>query len=353
VSPITEHPDGQQSFALGTFEADGRAFSGLVIDDRVLDLGERLNGAPSVREMLSSGWDEFLPRLQDLADEMGGNEEAEFSLAALRPLPPVSPCGQIFQAAANYHQHVLELMEGAERRSDESDGLTSGEREEARVALAERARSGDPFVFLGSAHAMIGAEDDVVLPAGSDQHDWELELAVVIGRGGRRLSREEAPSIIAGYTICNDLTTRDALIRPDARALGLDWLAGKNSPTFLPTGPLLVPAAHAGDPMDLRLHLQVNGRTMQDESTSDMLFDIAALVSHISNIAELRPGDLVLTGSPAGNGASHGIFLKPGDLIESTITGLGAQRNRCLAEVPAGARVSDGVVAGNALEGER
>jgi 2-keto-4-pentenoate hydratase/2-oxohepta-3-ene-1,7-dioic acid hydratase in catechol pathway len=84
--------------------------------------------------------------------------------------------------------------------------------------------------------------------------------------------------------------------------------------------------------MDLRLRLTVNGRTMQDETTADMLFDVASLICHISQVAELRPGDLVLTGSPAGNGASHGVFLQPGDLIESSITGLGTQRSRCVAE---------------------
>jgi 2-keto-4-pentenoate hydratase/2-oxohepta-3-ene-1,7-dioic acid hydratase in catechol pathway len=132
--------------------------------------------------------------------------------------------------------------------------------------------------------------------------------------------------------MCNDVTSRDALQRPDARGLGLDWLAGKNAPTFLPTGPLFVPAVHAGDPMDLRITLTVNGKTMQDESTADMVFGVAALIEFIADVAELRPGDLVLTGSPAGNGASHGVFLKPGDVIESTITGLGRQRNVCVAE---------------------
>jgi 2-keto-4-pentenoate hydratase/2-oxohepta-3-ene-1,7-dioic acid hydratase in catechol pathway len=138
--------------------------------------------------------------------------------------------------------------------------------------------------------------------------------------------------VVAGYTICNDVSARDKLVRPDVRVLGLDWLAGKNAPTFLPTGPLLVPAAHAGDPLDLRITLRVNGTTYQDESTADMLFDVAALIAHISDVAELRPGDLVLTGSPAGNGASHGVFLKPGDVMEGEITGLGVQRNRCVAE---------------------
>jgi 2-keto-4-pentenoate hydratase/2-oxohepta-3-ene-1,7-dioic acid hydratase in catechol pathway len=146
------------------------------------------------------------------------------------------------------------------------------------------------------------------------------------------VSREEALGVAAGYTICNDVTTRDALIRTDARGLGLDWLAGKCAPAFLPTGPLLAPGPHAGDPMALRITREVDGRTMQDESTSDMLFDLAALVAHISEVAELRPGDLVLTGSPAGNGAHHGVFLEPGDVMEGAISGLGVQRNRCVAE---------------------
>ncbi len=317
-------------FALGKFTAGGPEFPGLVLEDRVFDLSSRFGDEKTLSDLIAS-WSASLPRLQELADSLG-EDDGDHALASLRPLPPVSPDGQVFQAAANYRQHVLELMAGAEHRGDASDGLSSEDREEAAAALDERARDGAPFVFLGSSHAMVGADDDVVLPEGSEQHDWELELAVVIGARGRRLARDEAMSVIAGYTICNDITTRDALFRADARSLGLDWLAGKNSPTFLPTGPLLVPAAHVENPMDLRLHLAVNGRTMQNETTADMLFDVADLIAHISNIAELRPGDLVLTGSPAGNGASHGIFLQPGDLIDSSITGLGGQRNRCVAE---------------------
>jgi 2-keto-4-pentenoate hydratase/2-oxohepta-3-ene-1,7-dioic acid hydratase in catechol pathway len=181
---------------------------------------------------------------------------------------------------------------------------------------------------------MVGAHDDVILPSDCAQPDWELELAAVIGRPARRVDRAHALEHVAGYTICNDVTARDALIRPDTRSLGLDWLAGKNSPTFLPTGPLFVPAAHVPDPAALQIVLKVNGQTMQDESTADMVFDVAALIQFISNVAELRPGDLVLTGSPAGNGASHGVFLKPGDVMEGSISGLGTQRNRCVAEVP-------------------
>jgi 2-keto-4-pentenoate hydratase/2-oxohepta-3-ene-1,7-dioic acid hydratase in catechol pathway len=327
-------------FALGTFAGPGNTpFAGLVLGDRVADLTEHLRPGVTVRALVDD-WDASFGALQELAERLAAGE-APHRLDALRALPPLHQWRNVFCAGANFRQHVLDLMAGAERRGDSTDGLTAADREAARAELDERARSGRPFVFMGSANAIVGARDDVVLPYDSEQHDWELELAAVIGRPARRVARDEALGVIAGYTICNDVTTRDALIRADARGLGLDWLAGKNAPTFLPTGPLLVPAAHAGDPMDLRITLAVNGRTMQDESTADVLFDVAALIAHISEVAELQPGDLVLTGSPAGNGAHHGVFLKPGDVMEGTITGLGTQRNRCVAEpAPANGRAA-------------
>jgi len=321
-------------YALGTFGYEGEVMPCMVLGERAHDLRPLLGEQVTIRRIVDD-WDAWLPELQRRADG-GCAGSPSFALAALRPLVPLQPVGQIFQTAANYRQHVLDLLAAAEARGDRSDGVTDEvARARARELLDARAANGRPFVFLGSAHAVVGATDDVTLPANSDQPDWELELAVVIGRAGRGVSAEDALDLVAGYTICNDLTSRDALARWDAGALGIDWLAGKNSPSFLPTGPLLVPAAHAGDPQDLRIRLSVNGRTMQDGSTSDMLFGVADLIAYVSTVAEVRPGDIVLTGSPAGNGASHGIFLRPGDLIEGSITGLGTQRNRCVAEAVA------------------
>ena len=319
----------RRPFALATLAIDGAAVPALVLADVAHDLRPAL-GAGATLTGLVHDWDGAFERLQALADDPSALTELG-PVGDLRPLPPLAPFGQVFQAAANYRRHVLDLMLAAEQRSDGSDGLTDEQRRTFADEHDAMIRSGRPFVFMGSANAIVGAHDDVLLPPESTQPDWELELAAVIGRPGHRVPRERALELVAGYTICNDLTCRDLLVRTEARTLPLDWLAAKNSPTFLPTGPLLVPAVHAGDPMDLQIELRLNGDTMQDERTADMIFDVATIIEHVSHVAELRPGDLVLTGSPAGNGASHGVFLKPGDELVGEITGLGRQRNRCVA----------------------
>jgi 2-keto-4-pentenoate hydratase/2-oxohepta-3-ene-1,7-dioic acid hydratase in catechol pathway len=290
-------------FGLGTFAEAGGAFAGVVVGERVL----RVDG--TARELLGD-WD----RLGALAEGDGDWRP----LQDLRVLPPVTPV-HVFQSGANYRRHVLDIIVAEERErgtmSDE-EARAMGER-----IMDERAATGEPYVFLGAPGAMCGAYDDVVLPKAGEQHDWELELAGVFGAGGA----------IAGYTIANDLTTRDFVYRPDLKAIGTDWLRSKNAPTFLPVGPWIVPAPFVPDPMDLRITLRLNGEVMQDESTADMIFDVERLRAHVLAIAAVVPGDLLLTGSPAGNGMHHRRFLQPGDVMESEITGLGTQRNRCVA----------------------
>jgi 2-keto-4-pentenoate hydratase/2-oxohepta-3-ene-1,7-dioic acid hydratase in catechol pathway len=304
-------------FALGTFAAGAADFPGLVTGDRVRDLSDLV---PSIRALVEE-WDSWLPRLDGLARSTDG---AWHDLSALRVLTPIEP-GQILQSGANYRKHVVDLV-AAEKES--VHGATPEEaRADAELMMDERARNGVPYVFLGSPRAISGPYDDIVLPALGEQHDWELELALVIGKSGRNIPAEEAMEYVAGYTISNDLTTRDRLYRPDLKAIGTDWFTAKNADTFLPTGPFLVPAAFVGDPGDLRITLRHNGVVRQDESTKDMIFDIPRLIAYVSATTTLRPGDLLLTGSPAGNGAHWGVFLKPGDVVESEITGLGHQRN--------------------------
>jgi len=160
--------------------------------------------------------------------------------------------------------------------------------------MDERAAKGTPYVFAGLPGALTGPYDEIVLPERGENHDWELELAAVIGKPARHLTRENALDHVAGYTICNDITTRSLVYRKDLKAIGSDWFAAKNAPTFLPTGPYLVPARFAGDPASLRVTLRHNGITRQDESTAGMLFDLPAILAYVTEVIELRPGDLVL-----------------------------------------------------------
>ncbi|MFD8719310.1 fumarylacetoacetate hydrolase family protein [Streptomyces sp. NPDC059629] len=310
-------PSHAGPFALGTFHGGSAAFPGLVAGPRVRDLFDQ---AESVRELFED-WDAWLPRLHELAASADGTWH---DLADLRVLTPIEP-GQILQSGANYRKHVVDIV-ASEKAS--VHGATPEEAcADAEKMMDERIRGGVPYIFLGSPRALCGPYDDIVLPALGEQHDWELELALVIGKPGKDIPAEEAMSHVAAYTISNDLTTRDRLYRPDLKAIGTDWFTAKNADTFLPTGPFLVPADFVGDPGDLRITLRHNGVVRQDESTKDMIFDIPRLIAYASTTTTLRPGDLLLTGSPAGNGAHWGVFLKPGDVIDAEITGLGRQRN--------------------------
>jgi 2-keto-4-pentenoate hydratase/2-oxohepta-3-ene-1,7-dioic acid hydratase in catechol pathway len=326
--PLFPAPGHFGDFALGAFAAEGRPFAGLVVGERVLDL-TALDGLGRLTvDDLLADWDSAFVRLRSLAASASG---PWIPLAELRALPPVRP-RQVLQSGANYRKHVVDIVL-SERRADPSDTRTEDEaRAWAEKMMDDRAAHGTPYVFIGLPSAICGPCDDIVLPSRGTKHDWELELAAVIGRRGRNVPRSEALEFVAGYTICNDLTTRSLVYRPDLTAIGTDWFAAKNAPTFLPTGPYLVPAAFVPDPMDLRITLRHNGTVRQDESTADMIFDLPALISYVSSVVELHPGDLLLTGSPAGNGAHWGVYLEPGDVVEAEITGLGGQRNLCVEE---------------------
>lgn len=306
-------------FALATVAAaDGGERPVLVADPlgdpRVRDLSDL---APTVHALFRD-WAAVLPTLDGLA----ATADAPLDPRSLRA--PYVP-GQILQAGANYRTHVVEL---AVKHAD-GDRPEEEVRAETASMMDRRKAEGEPYFFIGLHSALTGPYDDVVLPAYSEQHDWELELAVVIGREAFHVEPGEALDHVACYTIANDLTTRDLVFRHDMPAIGSDWFRAKNAPGFTPLGPYLVPAGFVAP--DLRITLSLNGDTMQDESTADMIFDVAALVSAASRTARLRPGDLLLTGSPAGNGIAHGRLLRAGDVMTGTITGLGTQRTRVVA----------------------
>jgi 2-keto-4-pentenoate hydratase/2-oxohepta-3-ene-1,7-dioic acid hydratase in catechol pathway len=315
-------------FALATLSApDGPAFPALVTPDaRILDLRVALADERLTVRGLLDDWDAVLPRLRSLAEDGGPDREP---LAGFRVHAPVQP-RQVFQSGANYRQHVIDLH--VAHRAPGDDRPEGERRAEAAEIMDRRAAEDLPYVFIGLPSAITGPYDDVVLPAWAEQPDWELELAVVIGRPAHRVSVAEALDHVAGYTIANDLTDRATVFRRDMPQIGTDWLRSKNAPGFTPLGPWIVPAESIADPDGLRVTLRLNGDTMQDESTQDMIFNVARMVSYASEAARLLPGDLVLTGSPAGNGMHWGRLLRDGDVMEGSITGLGVQRTRCVAE---------------------
>ncbi|MEU0302616.1 fumarylacetoacetate hydrolase family protein [Streptomyces sp. NPDC006175] len=315
-------------FALATLSApDGPAFPALVTPDaQVLDLRTAFgDDSLSVRTLLES-WDTAAARLTALADDSGPER---MPLAGFRVHAPVEP-RQVFQSGANYRQHVIDLH--VAHRAPGDDRSDEERRAEAAEIMDRRAAEDLPYVFIGLPSAITGPYDDVVLPAWAEKPDWELELVAVIGRPAHQVSVEEALGYVVGYTIANDLTDRATVFRRDMPQIGTDWLRSKNAPGFTPLGPWIVPAESVTDTDDLRLVLKLNGEIMQDESTEDMIFDVARMVSYASQSARLLPGDLVLTGSPAGNGMHWGRLLRDGDVMDGSITGLGAQRTRCVTE---------------------
>ncbi|HVU93249.1 MAG TPA: fumarylacetoacetate hydrolase family protein [Jatrophihabitans sp.] len=317
-------------YALGRFRTvRGGEFCGVVIGDDTAPLIELHPDTVDVADLLTD-WPVHAKILDEAVTDAvttGRWDELARPIGELSVLAPLAP-PQVFQSGANYRTHVIQLIVAAAEEAGEQD--RDGVLARATALMQERAEHGTPYVFLGLPSTIVGPYDDVVLPPIGAKHDWELELAAVIGRDAYQVSRADALDHVAGYVMVNDLTTRDRVFRPDMPSLGTDWLAGKNSPTFLPLGPWFVPAQFVDDPMDLRITLSLNGEVMQDETTADMIFGVAQLVEHVSSITPMRPGDLLLTGSPAGNGAHYGRYLRPGDVMESSITGLGVQRNRCV-----------------------
>ncbi len=326
-------------FALGTFSIAGApAFPGLVLDEEVHALaaadavlredGQALRGAGSTLELLDN-WDHDWPLLKEAAQRLAGRGGGA-RLETLKVHAPIAP-RQIFCAGANYHKHVVDLVvDGTMARDPAAD--REAVRARAEEMMRKRADSGMPFVFVGVPSAIIGPYDELEVPDDVKEPDWELELTAVIGRTARRVSAAQALDHVAGYTIANDITARELVNRPDVPQMGMDWLAAKCTPGFLPLGPFITPSAFVGDPQDLQITLKLNGETMQDESTADMIFGVARIIAFISRHVRLLPGDLVLTGSPSGNGAHYGRYIRDGDVLEGAITGLGAQRTPCVAE---------------------
>ncbi|MBV9099811.1 MAG: fumarylacetoacetate hydrolase family protein [Candidatus Dormibacteraeota bacterium] len=215
--------------------------------------------------------------------------------------PLVVRPGKIFCLGHNYRKHIAEM---------------------------KRDMPSYPTLFAKFPEALIGARDDIVLPAVSEKPDWEAELGLVIGRAVRRESPERCADAIAGYTVVNDITMRDWQKRT------LQWLQGKTFEASTPVGPVLVTPDELDGAHDLHLRCEVDGEVVQETQTSDMLFAPADIVSYISMVITLKPGDLVSTGTPGGVGDARTPprYLRPGQRLRTSIEGIGELDNRCVAD---------------------
>lgn len=186
----------------------------------------------------------------------------------------------------------------------------------------------EPILFSKATSALSGPFDPVIIPRNSVKGDWEVELGVVIGKTALYVSEEDALDYVAGYCTINDVSEREFQIEK----LG-QWIKGKSAPTFGPTGPYLVTADEVADPQALNVSLKLNGETVQSSNTSDMIFSVRQIISYMSQFMELQPGDIIATGTPSGvgMGMKPQRFLRPGDVMEVTVEGLGTQRQEAVA----------------------
>lgn len=200
-----------------------------------------------------------------------------------------------------------------------------GQNYAAHAAESGSAPPERPIIFFKHPNTVVGPHDDVLIPPGATKVDWEVELAVVIGKTARYLdSPEQALEYVAGYTIGNDVSERSLQLEQS----GGQWSKGKSAETFNPLGPVLVPADEIGDPQRLGLRSWVNGEPRQNSSTADMIFSVARLIHDLSQYLVLEPGDVVNTGTPEGVAMSGRFpYLKAGDVLELEIDGLGRQRS--------------------------
>jgi 2-keto-4-pentenoate hydratase/2-oxohepta-3-ene-1,7-dioic acid hydratase in catechol pathway len=188
----------------------------------------------------------------------------------------------------------------------------------------------EPIIFMKANSAIIGPDDDVIIPRGSQKTDWEVELGIVIGRKAKYVSEDEALDYVAGYCVCHDVSERAFQTERHGQ-----WTKGKSCDTFGPTGPWLVTKDEVPDPQNLPMWLKVNGETMQDGSTKTMVYGVKYLVSYLSQFMSLQPGDIISTGTPpgVGMGMKPPRYLKAGDVVELGIEGLGTQKQRFVADV--------------------
>lgn len=282
---------------LALYSRDGAApRAALVHADGIHDIGKHLPSAPPTIAEILAQIDTLRASLQALT-----KQPADHALADVKLHAPIPRPGKIIALGLNYRDHALE----------------------ANMALPEI-----QTWFAKMPTTVNGPYDAIELPRVSTRLDYEAELAFVIGKRGRHITREQAPSAIGGYCVSNDVSVRDWQLRTS------QFIVGKSFDTHCPFGPWIVTPDEVGDPQTLGIRALVNGEIRQDSNTREMVFDVYAMIEHISQAMTLEPGDLVLTGTPAGVGAvsKPPRYLKEGDVVRIEIDRIGHIENRVVAE---------------------
>ncbi len=275
------------------FGEAGNEKPGVIIENsRVLDVS-------SIVEEYDEDFFGEEDNLKVLADWVNLNaSKADISIEAVRLGAPVHKPGKIICIGLNYSDHAAE----------------------SNMELPK-----EPVVFFKASSAICGPNDDIIIPKGSKKTDWEVELAVVIGKKASYVSADNAMEYVAGYMLHNDYSEREFQLERSGQ-----WVKGKSCDTFAPLGPFLATKNEIGDVHNLRLWLKLNGKIMQDGNTSNLVFKIPHLISYLSQFMSLMPGDIISTGTPAGVGLGQNppLYLKAGDEVELGIEGLGSAKQR-------------------------
>ena len=307
-------------YKIATYRSNRGPRAALVVEDRVFDAAA-LTGKPTYASVLGilSDWRSAATVLKKAGARAGkgGTKSGVKSqpLVKTKLLAPVQFPSAIYCAGSNYADHAAE-MAARDNRPPPPDPHSQGLK---------------AWHFLKAPHAIADPGAAVKISGYSQQMDWEVELAAVIGRKAKDVPRDNALAVVAGYTIANDLSARDLGRRasvPEASPFRWDWTKHKSFDGSCPLGPWIVPASDIGDPQRLGLKLWVNGVLKQDSNTAEMIFTLAEQIEQLSSGMTLYPGDIILTGTPAGVGAGRGEFLKGGDIVKLWIEKIGAIENQ-------------------------
>ena len=290
----------QTQWSLATFAQGDQAVAALEVG------GVAYRLAPSLARVGLAGQDSVLGLFSDWARSLtalnaaASQVQASDQITAASRLAPVLYPGKILCAGANYYDHLAEM------------GMPGAKKEDQRLF----------FFMKPPRNAVVGEGKTVHMPINTQAFDWEVELALVIGKTARNVSVEQALSHVAAYTVAIDFSARDHNRAPET-FYKLDWVAGKGHDTCCPLGPRLIPAHQFGDPQQAALKLAVNGTLKQNGNAKDMIFSVAEQIATASRIMTLDPGDVLLTGTPAGVGVPHKTFLSVGDQVDADIEGIG------------------------------